>query len=97
MLEMTPDALTNAGKQVTLTIAHACSQGYTNDSVFSLAQMTLCIMTFPPFVGPNIISDGPKKGLPKRQFTTHLEIDRLGDGFAGVEFEGQDLRLHLSE
>jgi len=35
------------------------------DLVFSLAQMTLCVMTlrnFPPFVGPNVISDVPQTG-----------------------------------
>ena len=53
-LEMTTDAPTNAGKHVTSNIASARSQRYTTDSVFRLAQTTLCVMTirnFPPFVG----------------------------------------------
>ena len=52
------------GKHVTLKIACACSQCYTNDSVFWLVQMTLGVMTqlnFPSFSGLNVISDSDKR------------------------------------
>jgi len=45
--------------------------GHTKDSVFLLAQMTLCLITlcnFPPFLGPNTISDGPTDELSILQF-----------------------------
>ena len=62
MLEKTSDdALTNAGKNVTSTIACARSQRYTKNSIFRLAQMTLTIMTlhnFPSYVVPNEILTG---------------------------------------
>ena len=64
ILEMTSDALTNAGMRVTSNIA--LSQQYKQDSVFWLTQMTLCVMTlhnFPPFFRPNVISDGPTTRL----------------------------------
>ena len=51
---MASDAPTNRGKHITLNIASVPSQQYTNNTVFSLAQTTLCIMTiryFPPCVG----------------------------------------------
>jgi len=57
------------GKNVMSNIACARCQRYTNDSVFWLAQMTLCIVTsrnFPPFVEPNVKSDGPTSGLSIR-------------------------------
>jgi len=65
MLEMTSDALTNAGKHVTSDIACAHSQQNTNDSVFQLAVMTLCVMTcnFLSFADPNVISDGTTLGV----------------------------------
>jgi len=65
MIEMTFNALTNAGKHVTSKTACACSQRNKNDLVFWLAHMT-CVMTlrnFPPFVKPNVISYGPTNGF----------------------------------
>ena len=53
MLELMSDALTNAGKHVMSNIACMRSQRNTKDLVFLLAQMTLCIMSFPHFVEPN--------------------------------------------
>jgi len=57
---MISDALKNARELVTLNIACGCSQRYTKDPGFSLAQLMLCVMTLsncPSFVEPNIISD----------------------------------------
>jgi len=51
-------------------IACACCQPW--DSVFRLAQIMLCIMTlhnFPPFVGPNVISNGPTNRLSIHQLS----------------------------
>jgi len=66
MLEMMSDAPTNAGKQVTSNVECERSQGNTKDSVFWLVKMMLCAITlhtFLPFVGPNVISDGPTNGF----------------------------------
>jgi len=55
----------------TLRTYCARSQQYTKDSIFRLAQMTLCVITldkFPPFVRPNVISDGPTNGFSIHQF-----------------------------
>ena len=71
MLDMTSDDTpTNAGKDVTSTIACARMQRYTTYCVFWLAQYTLWIMTLchvPPFFGPNVYSDGPTNGLSIRR------------------------------
>jgi len=61
MLEMMSSAPTKAGKHVLSNVACVRYQWYTNDPVFWLAQLMLCIMTgrnFPPFVGPNDILNG---------------------------------------
>ena len=65
-LEMTSNAPTNAGKHVWLNIACACSPQNTKDTVFWLAQMTLCITAlsnFRHFVKSNIFSGGSTNGL----------------------------------
>jgi len=52
MLEIRFVALTNVAKHVMSNVAFVCSQQYTNNSVFWLVQMMLCIITlcdFPPF------------------------------------------------
>jgi len=67
---MTSDGLKNMGKHVRPANACARSYWYTKDSVFWLAQMTLWhynVGNFPPFVRPNIISNGPTNGLWIRQ------------------------------
>ena len=58
-LEMTSGALTNPGKLVMSNIACVHTPWFTKNSVFWLAQMTLCIMAlhnFLRFIGPNTIS-----------------------------------------
>jgi len=57
------------GKACYLKHCIACSQWYTIDSIFWWAQM-MCVLTinnFPPFVKPNIISNGPTNWLLRRQ------------------------------
>jgi len=71
MLEMMSDALTNVEKHVTSQVAFAHGQGYTKDSVFWLAQITLCIMmssNFSPFLGANFVSDALTNRLLIRQY-----------------------------
>jgi len=61
------------GKQVTSIIAHAQSQRYTKDSVFSLAQMMLCAMMSYNFcLLTDITSDCPTNRLSIRQFVTGI-------------------------
>jgi len=63
---MTFDAPTNAEKHVTSNDACSRCQRYTNDSIFLMVKMTLCVMMIRnslPFVGPNVISNGPKNRL----------------------------------
>jgi len=55
-----------AGKLVTSNVACTCSQQYTDNSVFLMDEMALCVMTyrkFAPLVGANIISNAPTDGL----------------------------------
>jgi len=59
---MTSDAPSDGGKHVTPNTACARSQPYTTDWVFKFAEITLQFMmlgNFSPFVGPNIILNGP--------------------------------------
>ena len=49
-LEWCPNAPMNAGKHVTSHIACVRSQRYTNDLVFWLAQMMLCVMKLHNFL-----------------------------------------------
>ena len=42
--------------------------------------MTLCVMTlrkYPPFVGPNVISDGPTNGLSIRQISLVKDVNTV--------------------
>jgi len=72
---MTLDSPTNAGKHVTSNVKQ-----HTNNSVFWLAQMILFVMmihNFPPFIRPNVISNGMTDDLSIHQYLTSHIIQSL--------------------
>jgi len=78
---MTSDAQTNTSKHVKSNIACAGCQRNTEDSIFWLAQVMLCLKmlhNFQSFIGTNAISDGPTNGISIHQsyfLNTHTNLD----------------------